>query len=204
MSRRVRWVTLGAAVLLAALGLGQLLLPPYVERRVESRLERQGGEASVSVRSFPAVRLLSADGSSLRIRGRDLGIPLPQSSGALERLDGFSRVDVRLRRVRSGPFRTKSFSLYRRGSAPYRLRLRSSASAGGLASFAGSRLGPLGAIAGNLARGALPGGRLPLQIDARFATEDGGVRVVSGGGSVAGIPIDPLIGLFGGAIASAL
>jgi hypothetical protein len=196
---------LGIATLLLVLGLTQLLLPHYVERRVERRLERHGGEATVSVHAFPALRLLASDGSSISISGRDLDVPLPERSGALERLDGFDRVDVRLRQVRSDPFRTRAFSLTRRGSHPYRLVLRSSASGRELAAFAGSKLaGPLGGVAGALAGGAMPSGRLPIAIDARFETDGGSVRVLSGGGSVAGIPIDPLIGLFGGAIAGTL
>lgn len=202
-----RWLAIAVGVAIAAAVGSQLIVPRYAEHQVKKRLEAGGGRAEVSLAAFPALRLLASDGSSIRIRGHDLDLPLPERSEFLERLDGFGRVDVRLRQVHSEPFRTKSFVLSRVGSEPYRLVIRSSASASELGGFAGARLaGPLGAVAGALAGGALPrsGDPVPIDIDARFENDGGKVRIVSGGGSVAGIPVDPLIELFGSAIASTL
>ena len=71
--------------LLVLLGVTQLVIPGFAERKVESNLEERGGdagEAVADVKAFPAVRLLWGSGDRLEIRGRGLliGIELDRAA----------------------------------------------------------------------------------------------------------------------------
>ena len=70
---RFALISVGVLVVLALVS--QFALPPLLEGRVESRLERDGGSADVKLSAFPAARLLFSDGKSLEVEGRDLALP---------------------------------------------------------------------------------------------------------------------------------
>src|SRR4051812_24989808 len=152
-----RIVVVLLAVLVLAIVASQLFGPGIAERRVEHRLERHGGTAHVSISALPAARLLFHDGDSLTVRGRGLRLDEEERSHDLEGMDGFDKVSVELKQLRTGPLNAGSFSMSRgEGERTYRVRIRGSTSAAELGSFLG---GTLGGVAGGLLGGSeqLPG-----------------------------------------------
>lgn len=158
-----RILAIAAGLVIVVLLAPQLFLPGIVSGRIEDRLTENGGSAEVSVRSFPALRLLFADGSRLQARGRGLTLDLAaESEDVFDRLDGFSTVEVAMSELRVGAIDVRSFSL--EGSDPYRLR----------------------ALASTL------GGTIPIRMSMELASDDGAIEIVSGGSTVAGLPTGPL------------
>jgi hypothetical protein len=204
--RRIVLVPLGllALVVLA----GQLLLPGIAEHRVENRLERHGGTARVSLSALPAMRLLFGDGDSLTVKGSGLDLAPEERHDALERLDGFDEVSVKLDRLVAGPLHVSSFTLTRgEGEDDYRTRLSARTSAREVGRFLGSQAGgAFGGLLGDLAGSSLPGGatEVPLKLKAVIASHGGDVEVVRARGSVAGIPAGPLTELVVAAVARRL
>jgi hypothetical protein len=182
-----------AALLVAS----QLALPPLAERKVEDRLQENGGTASVELGAFPALRLLFDDGDSFESEGRGVRIDVTRRQRVFERLDGFDEVRVRLLDSSVGPFELQEFELTRaEGERGYRVELAGEAAPRDVASFLGSQAGgPLGGLLGALAAGQLLGGSdapLPMRLNARVESRDGQVEVTSTTGSVAGVPAGPL------------
>jgi hypothetical protein len=198
-----------AVAVVAVLVLTQLLLPRYVEGRIETRLTRNGGIADVSIDVLPALRLLAGDGDRLTIRGSGLDLEIESVEPRLwKRLDRFDAVDIRLTAVRTGPLRTEAFFLQRpEGSSTYLIRSRSTVVPAELVGYAASRFLP-GAFGGTLSglAATVPGGEraIPLDVDVRIASDDGRPRVVSGSGSFAGIPTALIVELVGSAVAKRL
>jgi hypothetical protein len=203
MRRIVIGLLAGLALVLAG---SQLLLPPYLEGRVEDRLTRHGGTADVDLAAVPALRLLARDGRRFRLDGSDLR--LDPTAGGIKRLDGFGDVDVRLTDTRVGPIDARRVALTRRGEhSTYRLRASATTTGRELAAYAGSQLaGGLGALAGELAAGALPlsDREVPISLDTELRSEGGRLRAVSSDLTVAGLPAGPLANLIVGAVAARL
>ncbi len=201
MRRRPVLITL--LVLAAAIAASQLTLPPYTEHRIESRLTEGGGSASVDVDAFPAARLLFDHGDRIDVRGTGLDLELEEEQPrVLDKLDGFEDVNVTLDDTRAGPFDVRSFELTRTGSAPYHVASRARTSAGDLAAYGATRLGlPIGPlldyVSGKVPRADEP---IPVDLDMRIRSESGRAIVVSGGGTVAGLPTGPLAELITEAI----
>jgi hypothetical protein len=195
---RVALVVLGVAVVVMVAC--QLVLPPLAERRVEDRLERDGGNAEASLSALPAPRLLFGDGDSFEVRGRGLSVDLSRQEPVLDRLDGFGEVDVRLTDVDAGPVAVSRFDLLRgEGDEAYAVRMTGETTPRDVASFLGSQTGGLlGGVLGDLAAGGLPGGgTIPVPVDVRASVEsrDGEPKVTSSRGSVGGVPGGPLLEL---------
>lgn len=207
----IRLLGVAVALLLALLAASQVILPGVIEGRVESRLTAGGGSAHVEISAFPALGLLlGGRGDGIEVRGSDIPVDLLRArSGALDRLDGFADVDVRLERLRAGPLRAGSFVLRRHGrGAAYRMLATAEVAPAELARYAGRQLGgPLGGLVGDLAGGVLPFGDAPVPVEldaALVAARDGRVRVTDGGGSLAGLPLGPLAELLVEAVAARL
>ena len=195
MRRLVIGLVAGLALVLAGT---QLLLPPYIEDRVEDRLTERGGGADVDVGAVPALRLLAHHGHRFRLRGHDLR--LDPSGEGIKRLDGFDEVDVQLEASLIGPIHADRVELDRGGEdAPYRVRASGTTSGRELAEYAA---GPLA----GLAAGALPlsDRQLPFSLDTELRSEDG--RLEAGGTdlTVAGVPAGPIADLLVGAVAASL
>lgn len=205
-----RRVLVGVAVAVAALLwlvplAGELLLPPYLEQRVEDRLTEGGGSASVSIEALPAVRLLARDGDRLGIEGRDLRLDLvEQGRRAWRDIDGFDEVLVRLTDARAGPFDVSAFDLERgAGSDTYRFAMRATVSTDGLAEYAAGAFGAqLSDFAGAL--GVPTERRVPIDVDLRVKSVDGRPKVVSGKSTVAGFRADLVVEAVAGAIIASL
>lgn len=197
-----RFALIAAAVIVALAIAGQLALPRLAEDEVESRLTEGGGEAEVSVEAVPAARLLWGDGDRFSVRGTDLGLDLSEDPEVFSRLDGFAEVDVALDDFRAGPFEVESFALRRDGDGPYALRSSSTTSGAELLEYGAERLGfagaPLVRFLAERSREATR--RYPVELDMELESEDGRIRVVSGGGTVAGYPTGPLAEILTAAI----
>jgi hypothetical protein len=185
-------------LLVAALVLAQLLAPRLVAARVEDHLTRAGGTARVTIRSFPALRLLFGGGSRIEVRGERLHLELAgEDRGVFDRLEGFGRADVELTDFTVGPLRLARFELERDGDGPYRLHATASSAVGDLVRVGTARLGPAGSLIGGLIGGAAnaaldPRRTVPLRLDMEVEAGDGGVRILNGGTSVAGYPTGPV------------
>jgi hypothetical protein len=200
---------IGALVaLLVVLLASQLLLPGFLEGRIENRLTAAGGSANVELSALPALRLLAKDGDRLSIEGRGLSFRLEPSklrSRSLEDFDGFDEVALHLRRVDAAPFHVEAFDLTRvNGGGPYRLRIDGATSAGALVAYGLDRLGALLAVPRAGLTGPLGAeqGRVPFAIEGDLESDDGRPRVVGARGTVAGLPVGPLVELLAATILS--
>ena len=94
----------------------------------------------------------------------------------------------------AGPIELESFELHRDQSGPYRLTAQGQASATSLIDYGveGIDLPGLGGIAGMAMDlfGINSDFIVPIDSDMQLVNEDGRLRVVSGGGTVGGVP-DP-------------
>lgn len=205
MSPGARNAVIAAGAILVVLAVLQVVLPWVASRRAEDRLTASGGSAEVSVRSWPAVRLLlGGDGDSLRVRAREIDLDDTRAERPLRRLDGFRRVDVLIEDSAAGPLDLRSVRISRIRGGAYRLQVDAAVAPRDLARYVGSRLGAIGGLLGGLAGGSIPLGDepVPLALDAMVESENGRARVVAGAGSIAGVPLGPLADLIVGAVAA--
>jgi hypothetical protein len=196
---------MGRSVALAVAGLvlvlllaSQFALPPIASHKIEDKLTAQGGSAHVSLHAFPALRLLWHHGSSIDVTGSGLHVDLGTGKQKVfQNLDGFGKVHIHLTDVTAGPFDTRSFALDRnKGSADYNLALQASVRPSDLATYLGSQAGgALGGLFGGIAGGLVPGGTqpVPVSVNATVQSRGGNPVVQSGGGTVAGVPVGPLL-----------
>src|SRR3954451_9758474 len=184
-----------ALVLLAVLGISQLVIPPIMEHRISDRLTASGGSADVSLSAFPAARLLFGDGSRIAVTGNGLDLTSESGSGEVfSNLDGYDNVAVSLDDFRAGPFQLASFELTRDGSAaPYHLVARGRTTPTDLASFGASQFGlPGGPLLSYFGNQIVGRDSIPIGLNMNLESEGGRVVVTSGGGTIAGIPTGPL------------
>ena len=206
---RIRLIALAiaAAVVLVAVAT-HFLLPGFLESQVEERLEARGGRADVTLKAVPAIRLLAGHGDRIEIHGSGLDYDFAEPESAFEKLDKFDEVEIELRNTTAGPFEVEGFDLTRSGSdSPYVISIDASTEAQELAEAAGEGLGGgLGKIIGGLAGGAIPFSTVdvPIRVDGEFESDGGRVRMVDGGGTVAGLPAGPVIELVTNAVLSRL
>jgi hypothetical protein len=189
------------AALAVLVVVAQLALPTIGEGQIENRLTENGGSATAELSATPAFRLLWGDGDRLEVRGSRLDLDLSENPEVFDRLDGFGDVDVSLTDFRAGPFDVASFELERDGDGPYAVRSMSSTTTAALVEFGVESIGlPGGGLLGSLAEGATTDRPIPIALDMEMESDDGRVRVVSGGGTVAGYPTGPLAELITAAI----
>jgi hypothetical protein len=190
-----------AAALAVLVVTAQFVLPGVGEGQIEDRLTENGGSATVRLSAVPAIRLLWGDGDTLDVRGSGLDLDLAENPEVFDRLDGFGDVDVSLSDFRAGPFDVRTFELERDGSDPYTVRSESATTAAELVEYGADSLGlPGGGLLGFFADRATGDTPIPIRLDMQMESDDGRVRVVSGGGTVAGYPTGPLAELITAAI----
>jgi hypothetical protein len=201
---RINWrllIGLLTAALAVLVVTAQFVLPGIGEGQIEDRLTENGGSATVKLSAMPAIRLLWGDGDTLDVRGSDLNLDLSENPEVFDRLDGFREVDVALSDFRAGPFDIRTFVLERDGSGPYTVRSESSTTTAELLEFGADSLGlPGGGLLGFFADRATGDTPIPIRLDMQMESDDGRVRVVSGGGTIAGYPTGPLAELITAAI----
>ncbi|MBA2256392.1 MAG: hypothetical protein H0W05_04185 [Thermoleophilaceae bacterium] len=203
-SRAGRIAAGAATALVLLLVLSQLLLPGIGEGAVEDRLTENGGAADVSLSAKPAARLLLGDGDRIEIdaTGLDLEIARANDPVVFDDLDRFGDVEIVIADSTVGPVRLEHLVLSRNGDEPYSLEATGTTSLADLAGSAGEDFEVpgsdlLGAI---LNATGVGGSDLALDLDMRLESDGGRVRVLEGGGEVAGIPTGPLAELIASAI----
>ncbi|MEA2347342.1 MAG: hypothetical protein QOG62_1129 [Thermoleophilaceae bacterium] len=195
-----RAVTITLIVLVAALVAAQFLIPVIAENQLAGRLVKDGGTATVSLSAFPAITLLWESGDSLEIHASGLEAELDTNTQVFKKLDNFNSVDIDLTDVTAGPVNVKAFHLEREGDEPYHLTLSGSGSPRDLSEFAADQLaGPLGDLAQMI---PLPDVDVPVEVDATIESDGGNLRLVSGAGTVAGIPAGPIVASITAAVVS--
>jgi len=184
----------------------QLLIPWIAERRISERLTESGGEARVRVDALPALRLLRHDGDRLKVRGEQLVIGLSNDgSGGLTALDGFDEVEVVLTDFVTGPFRISEFVLRRSGQGPYVMTTHALTSGAELVRYGGAQVKFLpAALLGSLTRAPLGGREFPVEVEVELRSEEGRLRIASGGGTIAGYPAGPIAAVVTAAVARRL
>jgi hypothetical protein len=115
---RAGWIAgwLAAAVALV-LVLAQVFLPRIAASRISSRLGRYGTVDSVSVKAWPAVRLLWGSMDSVRVRAGTLVLSPAQAAGLLWEARGTASMDVSADSVQLGSLRLSDANVRKRGSA---------------------------------------------------------------------------------------
>ena len=145
------------------------------------------------------MRLLGDRGDRLVVRGSGLTIGLREEgeggAGGLRALDGFADVDVELADLRAGPFASRrSFSSAAR-AGPYAMAAEGTVTGADLVRFGATWLRtsiPGGALIGATARSTPLGRRsVPVAIEIELHSEADGLRVGTGGGTIAGYPGGP-------------
>ena len=203
-SLRARIAAFAGAALVLLLALTQLFLPGIGEGAIEDRLTENGGVAEVSLSAVPAVRLLWGDGDRVAIAGSglDLDLELADDPVVFDDLDRFGEVEVVISDTDAGPFRIESFVLARDGDGPYSLESRSTTSAADLARFGvqSAELPGSGIVGAILNLTGVGGQDLPVDLDMKLESNDGRIRVIEGGGEIAGVPTGPLAELITAAI----
>jgi hypothetical protein len=205
---RIRLLAAGVAgfVVLVAIAT-HFVLPPYLEGRVEERLEEHGGRAEVELRAVPALRLLAGHGDRIEIEGSGLELDFDDAdTDAFDKLNKFDEVEVELTEVEAGPFDTSRFSLEGLGDGRYRIDTVATANLEDLARVAGEQFGPLGGLIGSIIGESVPfsGAPVPIRLDGELEAQDGEVEMVSGDARVAGLPAGPVARLVTNAILSRL
>ncbi len=204
----LRPLLIGAGVVVLLASLVQLALPAFVAMKIEERLTKDGGSASVDLSAAPAWSLLSDEGDRISVDASGLELPLTGGDPVLDRLDGFGEVELRLRDTDTGPLNSRLITLDRaQGAELYRLRLEASTTPKELAAFAAREVGGFfGALATRLAagEGGIAVREVPISMDVELRSEDGDPEVVNSDATVEGIPLGPLAEAIAGAVAARL
>ena len=111
---RVALVLLVLAALL--LGIAQLALPPIAASTISSRVGRYGKVDHVSVRAWPAIKLLWGRADSVEVVADDLVLTPEQTATLLHEAAGTSKLDARVATVKEGPLRLTRARLSKRGA----------------------------------------------------------------------------------------
>lgn len=204
----MRYLLIAAGVVLVALIVTQFVLPPYLAGKVEDRLTARGGSATVDLDAVPALRLLAHDGDRFELEGRGLEFPLDREQDVLDKLDGFDSVQMRLADVEAGPFTVERFDMSRAdGEENYRLTSAGETTFARVSDYLTAGLPPLvSSLLGGATRvtGVAANRRIPFAVEAELASDGGEPRLVTGTGSVAGIPTGPFAALLAQSVLSRL
>lgn len=177
---------------------------------MREQLTRGGGTAEVRIRALPASRLLHNSGELIEVRGRELeiglgGMSIAGEPGGLSALDGFADVDVELVSFRAGPFTVAAFVLTRSKGGTYAMAAQASVATGELARMGAEMLPSLPGAAQLGALGLPLGSReIPVSIQAELESRGGRLRVLAGGGKIAGYPAGPIASAIAAAVARRL
>jgi hypothetical protein len=205
---RIRLFAAVVAGIVVLLAIGtHFLLPPYLENRVEERLEEHGGRADVNLSAVPAIRLLTGHGDRLEVDGSGLEVDSDDpDEDAFDQLNKFDEVDIDLTDVEADPFQVDHFQLEGLGDGRYRIETDATATIQDLGRVAGEQFGPLGGVIGSIVGGSAPfsGAPVPIHLDGELEASDGKVTMVSGDADVANLPAGPAARLVTSAILSDL
>jgi len=117
-----------AATIVLLLVLAQLLLPRIAQSVITSRIGHYGSVESVTVRAWPAVKLLWGSIDSLQVRARRLSLTPAQTAALLWEGRNAARIDVSAESVREGRLALTGVRLSKRSSSLHAEALISAAS----------------------------------------------------------------------------
>lgn len=205
-------VALALAALVVAVVSIEVALPRIASSRIHARLTRNGGTAEVAIVAHPAYRLLRNAGDRLTVSGDGLTIGLAEESSTapagLSALDGFGEVDIELTNFSTGPLEVAAFVMTRSGGGSYAMAATGTTSGRDLLRFGDPWLRtsiPGGGLLGSVAGGApMTDRRISVSIEIELISDAGGLRVGSGGGTIAGYPAGPLATAVAAAVARRL
>jgi hypothetical protein len=106
-----------AGGIVTVLVLAQLLLPGIAANRVSTRLSRYGKVESVSVKAFPALKLLWHDADSVTVRATSLKLTPAQTASLLWEARGLNQIDLTATSITEGPLRLNDVSVHKRGKS---------------------------------------------------------------------------------------
>jgi hypothetical protein len=113
--RFVRIAVVVVVILLLALAVAQLVLPTIAASTISSRIGRYGKVSRVTVKAFPAIKLLWGDADSVKVVAPDLVMTPEQAAALLHEAKGTDKLDARVAAIRLGPLRLTSARLSKRG-----------------------------------------------------------------------------------------
>jgi hypothetical protein len=106
-----------AAVILLVLVLAQLLLPGIAAQRISTRLSRYGTVQSVTVKAFPALKLLWHNADSVIVRATSLKLTPAQAAKLLWEARGLNEIDLKASSMAVGPLRLSHVSVHKLGKS---------------------------------------------------------------------------------------
>jgi hypothetical protein len=203
MSVGVAIALVGVALALAA-ALAQLALPQLAGAMVARQLAANGGQATVLIKAWPAIRLIYRSGDSITVRGSGLVMEMTRKgdpAAGIGALDRFEHVDVVLEEFETGPFSVRRFELERVGEEPYEVRSLVRTSGAGIAEY-GAALGITGSgtIAEIAKRAPLVRSTFDVEVTMQLRSVEGRYEVTGGGGKIAGYPAGPIAAAITGAV----
>jgi hypothetical protein len=113
--RILRIAIILAVVALMLLAVAQLLLPTIAASTISSRIGRYGNVSSVSVKAFPAIKLLWGDADQVNVVAKDLVMTPEQTAGLLHEAKGTEKLNARVATLKMGPLRLTTARLQKRG-----------------------------------------------------------------------------------------
>jgi LmeA-like phospholipid-binding len=114
-SARIAVALAGGIVLV--LVVAQLLLPGIAAHRISTRLSRYGSVESVSVKAFPALKLLWHNADSVTVKARSLELTPAQTASLLWEARGLNQIDLTASSVTEGPLRLHDVSVHKRAKS---------------------------------------------------------------------------------------
>jgi hypothetical protein len=106
-----------AAGIVLVLALAQLLLPGIAANRISSRLSRYGKLESVSVKAFPALKLLWHNADSVTVRATSLKLTPNQTASLLWEARGLNHIDLTASSMTEGPLQLRNVSVHKRANS---------------------------------------------------------------------------------------
>jgi hypothetical protein len=158
--RGMRIAVMLVAAAVAVVGLAQLLGPAIAAKVVRGKVARYGTVRSVTVKAWPAVKLLWREADEVRVTAGALRLSPPQTVAMLREAKGTDRVSARAESVEEGSLQVTDG------------RLRK----------AGRRLWAQGVVSEADVKRALPAG-----VSARLLRSEGGTAEVQVSGSLFGV-----------------
>ena len=113
--RRIGLIAAAPVVVLAILGLAQLILPGLAAQRLRDRLSKSGTVLQVEVHAFPAIELLWQHADRVVIRMSDYHSSSSGLGSTLQDAGGVGTLDASATTLRAGLLTLRQASLHKRG-----------------------------------------------------------------------------------------
>ncbi len=105
-----------AGAIVAVVALAQVLLPGIAARMVRDKIEKYGTVKSVTVKAWPAVKLVWGEADEVLVRAGRLHVSPGQTVALLKEAKGVDKMDTTAESVEVGGLRLTSTSMHKHGS----------------------------------------------------------------------------------------